>query len=103
MYESKFAYVPFDSIAALEQNALRDAFMKVESRINKGEYIDLMAMVSKFSEYGEVAQQFATNAHLIVWDTDAHKLAALHWADMLYSALGKDIRERCIMRLRTAL
>lgn len=95
---SRFGYVPYDEIAAREQNQLRDMFMAIESEILSGRYANLSRLVVPVSEYQGLSKAFIEKILNTPLDSPENISIALKQCDMLYYTLGKDIRSRCIAR-----
>jgi hypothetical protein len=96
---SRFGYVPYDDIAAVEQNKLRQLFIQIEGELSARRYANLDGLVLPSSEYEILARSFVTNILHIPLDLPENIKAALQQADLLYYAIGKDIRARCIQRM----
>jgi hypothetical protein len=89
---SRFAYIPFDEIAAKEQNELREKFIKYEERLKSRDDVFMLDFEIPDNEYKPIAERVKN----MILDYPTLQVQLL---ELFYFIVGKDIRLRVIKRL----
>lgn len=99
LYDSKFAYVPYDGEHGRAQNALRNLFISLENDLLKGNLEQIRALKIEQNEYFTVTEE--TKYRISGYFSRGRKDDALVELEVLYTLMGKSLRNSMIKKLET--